>query len=469
MNLNKTNNIILNLLYLLIFGFLIAIILFNSLHRYLDPDELEAIHSSWKLLQGEKIYVDFFQHHHPLLYYSLIPVIALLGENTFTIIAIRIIVFCLLLLIFVTTYYLGLKIFNKETGIISLVLLSTTIIFINKAIEIRPDVPQTLFGLISVLLLLIFFENKQIHNLILSSLCLSVSFLFLQKTLFLILLISIILLINLFNKRIAWRDVFVYYLVFILCLMPYFFYLIYNNYLSTYFVLNWTFNTKFLYHFSPTYFLKDSYRSNSFLWFFYILGLFFFLKPPNQKQLGFISLGLLISVVFVRVAFQQYFMTSIPLIAILSANAINSIFKEYKFMKFIVVVLSIVLPLNVIIFPVFHPSYYISNSEQIKKIDYVLTISQPNDFVYDGDNKFNVFRKDIDYFWFSLFPQGGLETYKTMADYKYDIYELIDKKKPKIISKILINNMNDTRISNHYIKSDKYKDLFIRKSLEDHS
>jgi hypothetical protein len=111
------HNINLTRLLWALFGVLLVVIMFNSLNRWFDHDEFEAVHTSWKILHGEEIYVDFFNHKHPFFYYLLTPVIAILGENTDTIIAIRVIIFFMLLLIFFVTYHFSVKVFNKETGI----------------------------------------------------------------------------------------------------------------------------------------------------------------------------------------------------------------------------------------------------------------------------------------------------------------------------------------------------------------
>ena len=88
--------------------------------------------------------------------------------------------------------------------------------------------------------------------------------------------------------------------------------------------------------------------------------------------------------------------------------------------------------------------------------------SGPNDLVYDGDARFNVFRKDIDYFWYNVGENHFLATYQTLRKYHYDVYELIDRKKPKVISSFAIANLDDPRIRDHYSKSDRYDDLFLR-------
>lgn len=441
-----------------LFFVLLSVVVLNSLNRWFDHDEFGSIHTSWKILQGEEIYVDFFHHKHPFFYYLLTPVIAVLGENTTTIVAIRVLVFILLLLILFVTHNLSVKVFNKETGIISLILLSTTYIFFTKTIEIRPDVPQTLFGLLSILLLLTFFGNRSLKCLILSSLFSGISFLFLQKTLFLIVLIGGLLLIGVYKRNIYSRDFLLYLSVFFLTIAPYYLYLFYTDSLHHYFVFNWTLNARFLHEPIPFKKLQTNFTLNLILWFFYLAGLIFFMKTPDQRRTAFLSLGLLVSGFFVGAPNTQNFMMSMPLIAAISAYTIYSIFQNSKNLLAVMLVLSIVVP-----------AFYLlkltkfTNAAQLKKVDYVLSITEPEDFVYDGTIQFNVFREDIDFFWFNMDPHhGGLVTYQTMTSYDYNIYAMIDRFKPKVISNYYIENMHDDRIARHYVKSDVYDDIFIR-------
>ena len=52
-----------------------------SLFRFLDADELEHVHSTWHVPRGAWRYVDFFQHHHSLLWYVLAPLLAIAGSQ----------------------------------------------------------------------------------------------------------------------------------------------------------------------------------------------------------------------------------------------------------------------------------------------------------------------------------------------------------------------------------------------------
>jgi len=465
---SKFYNMISNKFLWILFANLLIVILFKEFSRAFENDEFEAVHSAWKILHGEKIYVDFFQHHHPFLYYILIPILGVLGESTASIIAMRIAIFLMLLLIFVVTYFLSVKLFNRDTGIISLILLSTTMIFVDKAIEIRPDVPQTLCGLVSLFFLFTYFENKFWNDLALSSFFLGLSFLFLQKSIFLIFLIGILLIINVHQKRNSYRDFFFYFTVLFFTNFPYYLYLFYDDSLSSYFLFNWTLNAKFITQVSPLKLLLESLgyalRTNLLIWVFYFWGLLTYMKSFKQKQFAFLSLGLLVSILFVRAPYKQYFMMSIPLVASISAFTIHSILRRSKSKVFLILVLSA----SLFLFFSFQKLH--TNYNQLKKISYVLSITTPEDLVYDGNIDFNIFRKDINFFWFSLNPKwGGLATYRTINSYEYNIYHLIDTFKPQVISDYHIDNLKDNRIINHYVPSQKASDLYIREVNSDNS
>jgi hypothetical protein len=181
------------------------------------------------------------------------------------------------------------------------------------------------------------------------------------------------------------------------------------------------------------------------------------MKTPDQRRIAFLSLGLLISGFFVGLPNPQNFMMSMPLIAAISAYTFHSILKNKKVL-IAVLILSMSVPSYVLIRTTRDTKFV-----QLKKIGYVLSITDTEDLVYDGDIHFNVFREDIDFFWFNVQPYThGLATYQTMTTYDYNIYELIDMFKPKVISDYYIENMHDGRIAKHYVQSDLYEDLFIR-------
>ncbi len=102
------------------------------------------------------------------------------------------------------------------------------------------------------------------------------------------------------------------------------------------------------------------------------------------------------------------------------------------------------------------------NGVQKRRLAHMLSLAGPADTVYDGEARFNVFRKDIDYFWFSVHPKRGLETYQTLRAYDYDLLERIERYRPKVISATALPDPEDPRIREHYVPSKRYPDLLVR-------
>lgn len=448
------------LLYFVL-GVVVLLIFSNSLYRWFNHDELEAIHSSWKILKGEIIYVDFFQHHHPFLYYTLGPLLKVFGESTRTLVFFRVIIFVLYILILWVTYNIVLLLFDsKKKGLLSLILLSCITTFFEKAIEVRPDVPQVFFGLVAIYFFVVQHKRKATKYTLLGSVSLGISFLFLQKTLFLMIAILLLQLVRLYTKRTTFTTICVYWCCFILSLLPYLYYIFHNGFMSDYVLYNWIININFLDSFSPIRGLVRSYKQNPVVWTFFALGVLFS-RGYIVKEVCALSFILLLAVFLVKAPYEQYYMMFFPLMAIIAGHGlvctINNNLAINSIASFAVAgVAMIILCKNLVM---------TTNTHQVEKMEYVISNTNRSDYVYDGDIQFNVFRKDIDFFWYSIHPNAGLETYQSLYPYDYDIYELIDRFKPKIISNYYIDNMNHEIIKKQYHPSDEYEDIFVRKGV----
>lgn len=447
-------------------GVLIALF-FYSYNRNFDHDELEHIHTAWKILQGQEIYIDFFQHHHPFLDYLLVPIISIFGENISSMFASRYLMLLMVGGILTITYFLALRVFkNSEIGLISVILTTTIVAFYTNSIEVRPDVPQTFVGLISIYLLFVYYDTKSKGSLIASAVFLAVSFLFLQKAIALIIVMWILFLYDLFGKRIQIKAVLLFAGIFLLTLSPYYIYHLINGSLEKYFVLNWLVNINLRHSqgYPRLEILLEILHENEITCMLYAIGLITLIRS-NSKKFAILSLGLAFTVLLMyKTLWKQYFIMIIPPIGIVSSYALYSIFKS-KISKFIVIIFAIYIPLSMM-----HDYAYILHNHrfdnalqtyQLDRIKFVLSITDKNDKIYDGGIDFNLYREDIDYFWFCLNVDDCLDAYKTITNYKYDIYELISIHKPKVISTDYIENLNDERIKNHY-RISKYDDMMIR-------
>ena len=335
-------------------------------------------------------------------------------------------------------------------------------------IEIRPEVPQTLFGLLSICLLLRYFQSKSLKYLVFSSIFLGISFLFLQKSIFLILIIGCLLLFRWGSNQIKFKDTFLYFLVLITVLMSYYVYLIFNHKEQDFLICCWSqdiemlqYNTLSGWGVTPILGLISSFKHNPILWFFWLISLPF-METPNQERIAGISLFLLCFICASVVFHTQDLMLIIPLIAVMAGHMIyklNILFFKLKPFLFCLILIFFTFLFIYLNLENINPSL---NAKQLKKIKYVLSITKPTDYVYDGNNSFNLFRNDLDFFWFQRDYLITLSWGIHKVNSHYNMYELINKFKPKVISTFQIKNIRDKSIANHYKKSDVYSNIFIR-------
>jgi hypothetical protein len=158
----------------------------------------------------------------------------------------------------------------------------------------------------------------------------------------------------------------------------------------------------------------------------------------------------------------QYLLLSVPFIGIMAAYALFTVFYQSKLFRLIVLLGAIYVPMSTMHSQGFFNTSKSGLSEQLARINYVLSITKEGDRVYDGNVAFNVFRDDVDYFWFCTQPKMCLDTYRELTGYEYDIYNLIAEKKPKVISSFRIDDMSDSRIADFYVESPYYKGLYLR-------
>ncbi|WP_422359127.1 ArnT family glycosyltransferase [Reichenbachiella sp.] len=430
-----------------------------AIFRDFDRDELEAVHSAWKLLQGESIYKDFFQHHHAFLYHLISPVIDLFGEDVIVLYVLRLINFsCFLGMLWCTFQIMEVVFQNKQTSWLSVFLLASTVIFVEKAIEIRPDVPQILFGLFAILFLFRHVYGREQWTHLLSAFCLGVSFLFLQKAIFIVAGLGALQLIWHFESRFSLKKLITYWLIFGITISPYFILLISEQEFENYVFWNWIINMHFDDAFSPFKVILNSFYYNHILWVFFLLGIINCFKNTG-RDLSILSLLLLGSVFLVQAPYRQYFMSALPLMCGVAAYGMLNVL-SLKRLKLVVILAFIVPAVFLVRTLIVYP-----NAPQVAKINWVLNHTEPTDFVYDGNIDFNIFRKDLDFFWYSVAPgKGGLATYQKLKPYTYDIYVLIEECSPRLISNKFIEDINHPIIKEQYKKSSEYDDLYIRKS-----
>jgi hypothetical protein len=441
-------------------GYLIFLFL-SAMGRAYDWDELEAVHTGWKVAQGERIYVDFCQNHHESFYYLLVPFIRLAGESVVTLRVIKAFTFLLFLLQLGLTYLIAARAFSRGVGLLAIILLVTNILFF-EAFSIRPDTLQTLLGLAAVFFLQAYYRRPGVKPLLASAVVLAIAFIVLQKAMYLIAVLGGIQLATVMRRKMTPFHFLLFWGVFALVLAPYLAYQVYHTSWSTYWACNWLLNLRYS---DPdgarraARLLTTSYAENAVMWVFYLAGLLGCFQKGEHRFIAVLSLGLFILAFTSKLLNPQYFMMALPFMAMVAASAL-SLLVEASPRAGVTVALSLfLLPAYV----VGSDAHSRAQRSQLKRIGYVLANTTPQDYVYDGNGTFNLFRKDLDYFWLSAEPERYfIRAYRTFAPYDFDVLQLIDRYKPRIISSHGIRNMDDPRIREHYEPIPKFNDLFLR-------
>lgn len=410
----------------IIFIFMLLISFLLCIFQAFDHDEFEAIHTTWMMLQGKVFYVDFFQQKHPFLHFTLMPFLKIFGETIRTIFACKIYAYIIFLLLLYASYLVSVYAFGSKIKYSALIILLSCTFFTDKLTEIRPDTMYMMLSMFSIAFLYKDIKIKR-KSLIISAIFAGLSFVMLPKSVIYLIPVSLILIFRLCLKKISLSDLVIYFLTILLVVSPFLFYIFRIVNLEEYWFFNFLMNFKFLGTFSPLANTKALLLENHILFFMAAVG-FFVLKGYRQKEIAFLAVVLFASVFTINVPNKQYFLPAIPFLSMIAANAISKIRIFNKF--------SVILLLLIVAYPEMLFMIEITqdrNKPQIEKIEYVIEHTKPSDKVYDGSIYFNLFREDVDYFWFSVRPKGVVETYQSIKPREYDIYKLIETKKPKII------------------------------------
>ena len=458
--INKIFNFINKHLYLIIIIVLmiqVSLIFSNQFIRLFNSDEFESIHYAWKLTQGENLYTDFFEHHHPLFYQMLTPLVHAGQDTLNTLYYARIFIFINLLIIYFLTYQIARHIKDKKMALLSLLILNNIVYFVVTATEIRPDNFQVTFCLLSLWLLFLFIKNKNKPFFYLSSVSLGIAFLFLQKTIFFIAPIFLILLHQLRQKTISIYNILFYILVFVITISPYYIYLLSNNYFEIYILNFWLFNF-YVRAGNPILFLfyLSALATSISPWFLFFVGVIKSLKSQNILIIyaSIIVGAILLAIVPTPFKLNQYLTITGPPMAIVAAYGLRKIKFFNKITYGAILFILCLFPLAfLVIIQIKDPNY-----KQLERMKYVLNETSKDDYVFGG-NYLNLFRKDIDYLWFGL--HYTVPAMNKLTGYEYDIYKSIDEKKPKVIWQSNLR-LNDPRIKENYSFSEVYDDILIR-------
>jgi hypothetical protein len=121
--------------------------------RYPDFDEAEHLHTTWLVARGLLPFRDFFQHHTPMLWVTLAPLLRLLPTGGYIFLAARLFALALSALAWCVGYRLALRVHGKGAAADVapvMVLLAACALIPGEYFVLRPDLVSNILSLLAV-------------------------------------------------------------------------------------------------------------------------------------------------------------------------------------------------------------------------------------------------------------------------------------------------------------------------------
>ena len=458
----------------IVFGIALSFwILFN--HQPKTGDDVEHLHSAWLVFQGKVPYNDFFQHHNPLLWYLYAP---LLGAMQYEIAVFDTVRIISTLLLFLNLFIVGLiaKKFTSNSWFASI--LSVASVFPSYIIysgqDFRPDNYMVLCLVAGIYYLFSYLDNKKSNHLVISFLLFVLSFLFMQKIIFTLGVIGIIVIYLLIKKQIELNDFLKSLILPIILAIVFVSWLWYHNMFERYWLSNYIFN---LYIPDVYGHLVEKTKPE-----FYVVGaialissIYFLIKGNTaQRILSILWISEAIQRVFYFSLDRHYYYQLQVFNALMVGPILWLVIKKYNFTSLLFVILSyfgcylcIQYCADNKIAPGYHryvtPKYVI---EQTNRCDVVLN---------GYGVTYGIFSKDVTYYW-NLNGQLDVIGNKIGLAPLHDLNKVIETHLPRIIytgpywnEKLRKQNINvyvhlvSDRIRDKYYEQSVFVDVFTLK------
>ena len=277
-------------------------------------DEKEHLYASFLITLGEVPYRDFFEHHHPLLWYVFSPIVLLFSNNENVLYMMRLfgflIVFGQIYYIYKITFYITKCAKSSLLAVLSYLLMPAVQ---DGAILFRPDSLMMLFYMAGFFYYLIYRDVRNIKFLWISFVLFFLSFMCLQKILISLFFLLFVFLSDVLKKNVNIKDFLVVGGGMIVLYLCYLMYLYYNNSLKDYWEINWILNSKIRY----TYSIVPVVRwIEIFLFVLVAGGVLWVSKNECVKVIAIFGIVLAVLLYFFKIPYVHYFLLVYPYFAI---------------------------------------------------------------------------------------------------------------------------------------------------------
>ncbi len=429
----RNGNISYRLSFALLAAAVVAFVIMSSLYN-LDGDEREHLASSYMVYMGMVPYQDFFQHHHPLIWYLFAPFFAWFGNSSAIYYVMR------LLMLFVTAgtgYYLFkigriLGASAKEMFVGVTIWLSFPLVQ-KFAAEFRPDNFMMLFCLAGTAYFFAYLQKKRIGLLQLSFGLFFIGLLFLQKTIFILLPLGAICLWLIIRKEMRLSDALKAMVLPFAVTATVIGILYLNGMLKDYWELNWLLNLKI----EGTSLVKNGELAVFWPGGLAALWLIGKEKRTDLKVLGWLYLLLVGQMLFHRPWFGQYLLLYYPFLVLVLVFALARFWHWKYHAAILAVALAGLICHNIGVVHKFTRSR-LNIRAMAPYTDYILANTKEDDLVLGdaGDIIGGLRLPASGYYWYSYAHMAAMDNYYFKRREMPDFGKIIETKRPKII----INN-----------------------------
>ena len=216
-------------------------LLFN--HQPMTGDDVEHLHSAWLVSQGKVPYIDFFQHHNPLLWYIFAPLARFFAYDLILFDVVRVVSTLVMFITLLLTAQIIRRFICISTyaGLLGIAAVFPSYIIMSGQ-DFRPDNYMVLFFMLGLYEFFAYLEQKRARQLVGSFASFFVAFLFMQKVIFLLLFVGLVVLWLLLKKQIVLKDFFLALIIPAVGSILFFFWLLSHDMLERYWLANYIFN-----------------------------------------------------------------------------------------------------------------------------------------------------------------------------------------------------------------------------------
>ena len=362
-------------------------------------DDVEHLHSAWLVSQGKIPYKDFFQHHNPLLWYMFAPVMQFFAYDIIVFDVVRI--FSTLML-FLNLFYVGLivKRFMVSNSVAALIGIASVFpsYVIYSGQDFRPDNYMILTFTIALYYFLSYIEDKRLKDLVISFFMFTVSFFFMQKNVFTLVVVIAVIVYLLSTHKMPLPHFAKAVIIPLLMVLSFVLWLYHHDLFKTYWMSNYIFNL-----YIPDVYgnlVEQTHEEFYVVLGFAFLGFIYFAIYGNLAQRVVCLLWLLevVQRLFYFSIDRHYYYQLQTFNAILAGSALWIIVKKYNFASLIIVILSLV---GCYTFCLYCQKLKIAPGyHRYVTPKYVLEQTNRCDSVINGAGiTYGIFSKDVTYYW----------------------------------------------------------------------